>query len=334
MVKCLQESSVGSDVTVVIPCYNAELWVGRAIKSVLDQQGVTVEVIVVDDGSTDGSLEVIQSFGDRIRWETGPNRGACAARNRGLELATARYALFLDADDYLEHPFLRDGNAAMRDAHAAVGVGPYAVEWNGSRELFVPPPLRAHYDVLRFVIYYRFIGPCSIIWDAAFLRQLGGWSLTTRKRQDHELFIRAIGYRPEVNSWQGGAGVYFNHCSGERISDRFDECTVESEIAVIHGYRRHLERAGLSDYEINEIILHLAYMLWRRTARRGNMKVERLTREFWRDQGGKLHTGSLFHITFSTVFGLRTKERLASWLARQRRRGTQARISSDWAARW
>lgn len=67
-----------SDISVVIPCYNAEKWVGRAIDSVLAQEGVSVEVIVVDDGSTDGRLDAIRAYGDRIRWETGPNRGACA----------------------------------------------------------------------------------------------------------------------------------------------------------------------------------------------------------------------------------------------------------------
>ena len=60
-----------------------------------------VEVVVIDDGSTDNSLDVIKSFGDRIIWENGPNRGACVARNRGLALAGGEYVQFLDADDIL-----------------------------------------------------------------------------------------------------------------------------------------------------------------------------------------------------------------------------------------
>jgi glycosyltransferase involved in cell wall biosynthesis len=90
-------------VSVVIPCCNCERYVGEAIESALAQTYANVEVIVIDDGSTDGSLEVIRSFGERIRWETGPNRGASAARNRGLALARGELIQFLDADDLL-HP--------------------------------------------------------------------------------------------------------------------------------------------------------------------------------------------------------------------------------------
>lgn len=90
-------------VSVVIPCYNAAAYVADAICSALEQTYKPIEVVVVDDGSTDGSGEVLQSFGEAIRAETGPNRGGCAARNRGLELAGGPLVQFLDADDLL-HP--------------------------------------------------------------------------------------------------------------------------------------------------------------------------------------------------------------------------------------
>jgi len=57
-------------VSILIPCYNAQRWVGQAIESALLQTWAEKEVIVVDDGSTDRSLDIIKSFGDRIKWET------------------------------------------------------------------------------------------------------------------------------------------------------------------------------------------------------------------------------------------------------------------------
>ena len=88
-------------VSIIIPCYNGASFVGEAIESALGQTYRSVEVIVVNDGSTDDSLGVIESFGDRIRYATGPNRGGGAARNRGLAMAGGDFIQFLDADDVL-----------------------------------------------------------------------------------------------------------------------------------------------------------------------------------------------------------------------------------------
>lgn len=90
-------------VSILIPCYNAELYVGEAIQSALAQDYGRVEVVVVDDGSIDGSLKAIRSFfGDpRFRYETGPHRGGNAARNQLLRRARGEFVQFLDADDLL-----------------------------------------------------------------------------------------------------------------------------------------------------------------------------------------------------------------------------------------
>ena len=88
-------------VSIIIPCWNAEQYVSEAIESALGQTYPNAEVIVIDDGSTDNSLDIIRSFASRVRWATGPNRGGSAARNRGLALAQGEFIQFLDADDLL-----------------------------------------------------------------------------------------------------------------------------------------------------------------------------------------------------------------------------------------
>ena len=88
-------------VSIVIPSYNYERFVGEAIESALRQTYAAVEVIVVDDGSTDGSRAVISSFGARIKAVFQENLGLPSARNSGIRLAGGEYLLFLDADDWL-----------------------------------------------------------------------------------------------------------------------------------------------------------------------------------------------------------------------------------------
>jgi glycosyltransferase involved in cell wall biosynthesis len=88
-------------VSIVIPCYNCESFIKEAIDSALAQTYQNVEVIVINDGSTDNSSIVIESFEGRIRVESTINQGVQLARNRGLELARGEYIKFLDSDDVL-----------------------------------------------------------------------------------------------------------------------------------------------------------------------------------------------------------------------------------------
>jgi glycosyltransferase involved in cell wall biosynthesis len=90
-----------NSVSIIIPCYNAEHVVGETIESALGQTGCDCEIIVIDDGSTDGSRNVIESFGDRVKAKFGPNRGVSAARSQGDSMARGSFVLYLDADDLL-----------------------------------------------------------------------------------------------------------------------------------------------------------------------------------------------------------------------------------------
>ena len=88
-------------VSIIIPVYNAEPFVAEAVQSALDQTWPNKEVIVVDDGSTDHSPEVVKKFGDAVRFVSLPHAGAPAARNEGIRQARGEYIKFLDADDVL-----------------------------------------------------------------------------------------------------------------------------------------------------------------------------------------------------------------------------------------
>lgn len=89
-------------VSVVIPVYNGERYIGEALESVLRQSAPAAQIIVVDDGSTDGSAAVAQAFAN-VTYCLQDNAGAAAARNRGIGYTTSEFIAFLDADD-LWHP--------------------------------------------------------------------------------------------------------------------------------------------------------------------------------------------------------------------------------------
>lgn len=108
-------------VSVIIPTYNRARYVAQAINSVLAQTVTPEEIIVVDDGSTDNTQEVLKRFGDRIRYISQNNAGPGIARNTGIKSSQNEYIAFLDSDDLWEPNRLeRQLAAAERYQHAPV----------------------------------------------------------------------------------------------------------------------------------------------------------------------------------------------------------------------
>lgn len=87
-------------ISVIIPTYNCELYIIEAIESVLQQDECLYEIIVIDDGSTDKTKEILEPYEDRIRYFLQTNQGVAAARNHGISQANGDLIAFLDADDY------------------------------------------------------------------------------------------------------------------------------------------------------------------------------------------------------------------------------------------
>lgn len=331
----LEHTPPQPDVTVVIPCHNAERWVARAIQSALDQEGVTVEVIVVDDGSTDASLDVIKSFGDRISWQTGPNRGACAARNRGLELATAPFVMFLDADDYLEPHHLKTTLAAFGEDLAG------AREWDvvftrhlvddeqGGRREIAPPELQGADAIIRYFITGHFTPPCGTVWSTEFVRAIGGWREDVRRHQDAEIVYRALAAGARARTWPHGGGVYFQHGGPARISGRLDSATVASCMDVfelVAGYFAEREARCASWGELRGL---WAYSLYRLAARSGDRASIARAEAIWRRVGDGRHRGSLAHRVVCRAIGLPRKEDLSARLRRRLRPSPSRKAPSD-----
>ena len=109
-------------ISIVIPLYNKRETVARALRSVLGQTVQELEVVVVDDGSTDGSADIVLSFAEpRIRIITQPNSGVSAARNRGIREASSEMIAFLDADDEWLPTFL-ESILALRSKFPECGI--------------------------------------------------------------------------------------------------------------------------------------------------------------------------------------------------------------------
>ncbi|MFN7999123.1 MAG: glycosyltransferase family A protein [Bryobacteraceae bacterium] len=146
-------------VSVVIPAWNRAAFLGEAIASALGQEGGTVEVIVVDDGSSDETAEVAERFGEPVRVLRQAHAGIGAARNRGVAAARGEWLAFLDADDVWPPGKLRLQRAAL-DADSTLDmVFGHAVEFNGVNEDSPPTPALLPGTSLIRMASFRLVGP-------------------------------------------------------------------------------------------------------------------------------------------------------------------------------
>ncbi|MBW7881353.1 MAG: glycosyltransferase [Caldilineaceae bacterium] len=211
-------------VSIVIPCHNGEAYIERAICSVLNQTYPAIEVVVIDDGSTDGSLNLIRSFGAHVRWERGPNRGAPTARNRGLELARGEYIKFLDADDMLLPDCLERQVAqaqALEGGRKAIVYGDAI--WVDTHGKPLPGyghrPRRSGEDPIAHILENSPLTSCPL-HRRDYLLEIGGFDPAIPKGQEQDLHLRLVLAGAEFVHYPGPVYCYREHQAPGRISNR------------------------------------------------------------------------------------------------------------------
>jgi cellulose synthase/poly-beta-1,6-N-acetylglucosamine synthase-like glycosyltransferase len=177
-------------VSAVIPAYNYGRFLKRAIESVLAQTRPLDEIIVIDDGSTDDTREVVSHFGDRVRYIYQENGGLPYARNRGIAAATSDWIAFLDADDWwLPEKIQLQLDAASQDpAVALVYTGMWLVTPEGTRTL--QPAIEVHrlWPTLRYCNCVS-NGSAAMIRKSALLAE-GAFNESLRACEDWDMWIR------------------------------------------------------------------------------------------------------------------------------------------------
>jgi hypothetical protein len=183
-------------VTAVIPVYNGAASIPRAIESVLAQTYPVAELIVVDDGSTDGTASAVRAFGPRVRYLYQPNSGVAAARNRGLWEATTEWVAFLDHDDrWLPEKLHCQVSALQANPQSKLC---YSAHWvhmlDGSKVCsYIPPEQLWPGARLR-----NPFPPSVVVLQKAAARELGGFDerLKGATCEDWDFFIRFLSAFP------------------------------------------------------------------------------------------------------------------------------------------
>ena len=182
-----------ADVSVIIPVYNRAAMIGRAIASLQAQTLDNFEIIVVDDGSTDGSADVVRSIADpRVRLVAHPrNLGIPSARNSGLAEASGSYIAWLDSDD-VARPERLAVQLAFLEANpsiAMIGASAGAIRPDGSRRTRPRTPPRSHEEIVATLLFRSAFQQSSIVGRADILRRYP-YRLEFSVCEDIDQFIR------------------------------------------------------------------------------------------------------------------------------------------------
>jgi glycosyltransferase involved in cell wall biosynthesis len=188
-------------VSVVVPAFNRRAMVAEAIASVLAQSGGRFELIVIDDGSTDGTWDALRAMAAEadipahieLRIDRQAHRGVAAARNRGIALARAPWIAFLDSDD-LWAPRKLQRQLEFMARHPQLRISQTQELWirHGRRVNPGRRHLKRAGDIFIDSLATCLISPSAVIVDAAVLREAGGFDESMAACEDYDLWLRLL----------------------------------------------------------------------------------------------------------------------------------------------
>jgi glycosyltransferase involved in cell wall biosynthesis len=254
-------------VSILIPCYNAERWIAQAIQSALGQTYPHKEVIVIDDGSSDRSLDIIQSFGDAIVWATQTNQGGNVTRNHLLELSDGEWLQYLDADDYLLLDKI-EKQVHLLDRYPEVDIlyGPSIFEhWDTGQSYQELLPIPEPHDP--YILLARWFLPQtgSPLWRKQAILDVGGWKPDQPCCQEHELYYRLLTSGKKF-IYADAAGSVYRQWSNDTVCKKDMSQTWQMRLQIEDALEAYLSQSCQltphRQWAINQARFEIARMVW------------------------------------------------------------------------
>lgn len=236
-------------VSIIIPCYNAAQWVSEAVNSCLAQTYSLIEIIVIDDGSTDDSVEKLRVYGDHINLQEEPeNRGGDYARNQGIARSKGNYIQFLDADDYLLPEKIAHQVAFLQENDADVVYGDWRHQFHNDgyiRMGEVKTPGHQE-DVLTSLLRGWWTSPASVLFNREAVLASGGWDESLTAGQDRDFFISVAMAGADIR-YQPGCYTVYRRYGAVTVSTSNELRWRQNHERLLDKARKQLdERGGLT----------------------------------------------------------------------------------------
>jgi len=260
-------------ISVIIPLYNAERYIAACIASVLNQTWPNIEIIIVDDGSTDNSLAIAKEFeSDKVQVFSQKNKGASAARNKGLSVAQGDYIQFLDADDLLKNDKLSVAFESISSHTNAISVCP-VIHFNDENESQLQQLKPSEYE-LQF--YKSNDDPFEFLMNlygaendrggmiplhcwltpTELIEKAGQWNESLTVNDDGEFFCRVVLQSQHIVFTDKTVCYYRKHNNSTSLSAGKNIAALNSQYEAILLQKTHLMQYA-PDERIDRVIVRL-----------------------------------------------------------------------------
>lgn len=241
-------------VSVIIPCYNAQRWISEAIDSCLKQTYPHIEVIVIDDCSTDNSMEIIKSYGDKIIWERLPeNKGGSYARNRGFALSKGEYIQFLDADDLILPAKIERQVNFLEETGADAVYGDWRYQGHQSNGVIFLDQIEkpgTQTDILQSLIENWWTAVASLFYTRTTVEKSGGWDESLSAAQDRDFFISVVMSGATI-VYQPGCYSIYRRYGNVTVSTASKPRWVENHCKVLQKVEKRLSQKYQQEIPVN-----------------------------------------------------------------------------------
>jgi glycosyltransferase involved in cell wall biosynthesis len=189
--------TIKPQISVVIPVHDRAQTIGRAIDSVLAQELLPDEIIVVDDGSTDETPEILSLYHSEIQVVTQENKGVSAARNRGVLASKARWIAFLDSDDEWLPDKLQKQLTCLQQ-HPGARILQTEERWIRNNMRVNPGKKyeKKSGNIFKYCLKTCIVSPSTVMCERSLLDEMGGFDETLPVCEDYDLWIRIAAKHP------------------------------------------------------------------------------------------------------------------------------------------
>jgi glycosyltransferase involved in cell wall biosynthesis len=251
---------MATKVSVIVPIYNCETFISKCLESVIEQTYSNIEIIVVDDGSTDGSGEIVNAYkgkDDRIAYYYQDNIGPSEARNRGIANSTGEYLVFIDSDDTVDTNYIEILlNKLITSGADLVCCGYKDISENGVLNY-------TDFDFNKSISLHIFIdmvckGTGGVLWSKIYKKEIIN---KNNLKMDKNIFMSedlvfVLQYAVHCKSFAAIKGYLYNYnrLNQNSISSNISIDYIQNNIAVCKHIEKIFSSANLRKNNINEVI--------------------------------------------------------------------------------